>query len=96
MNGKPTKPAHDGSVRTPKSFTQAYESISAKPDMVYRTLAGTPFTAKAGIARKGQHINEQVIIFKQNGKEMARSYSCCWGHRTNCNRTYIDSYSPCV
>jgi hypothetical protein len=25
---------------------------------------------------------------------MARSYQCCWGKQTNCNRTYIDSYTP--
>jgi hypothetical protein len=68
--------------------------IQERPESVYTTAFGTRFTAEARLAKKGQHKGQKVIIFKQNGKEMARAYECCWGHETNCNRTYIDSYSP--
>lgn len=96
MIKRPTKPAHFSSVVNPKTFDQAYQSISSGVIEMYYTNAGTPFTAQAGITQRGRHAEERVIIFRQNGKETARAYECCWGYKTNCNRTYIDSYTPCV
>ena len=96
MPKRPTRPPHFGTVANPKTFVAAYTSIGAVPTTVYHTAAGTPFTADAGTVSRGRHSGNQVIVFKQNGKEMARAYACCWGHITNCNRTYIDSYAPAV
>jgi hypothetical protein len=93
---RPTKNSHSGSVKNPKTFLQAYDAVLQNRGKVYKTNAGTPFTAEARITSKGPHEGEEVIIFKQDAIEMARSYECCWGKQTNCNRTYIDSYTPRV
>ena len=96
MPKRPTKPPHYGTVQNRETFAAAYASILAAPKTVYQTAAGTPFTAHAVTAIRGKHPGAQVIVFKQDGIEMARAYDCCWGHKTNCNRTYIDSYSPVI
>ncbi len=94
MHKRPTRDPHSGSVNNPKTFQQAYEEICNNPGKPFRTKAGTPFECEAKTTSKGPHKGDKVIIFKQNGIEMARSYQCCWGKQTNCNRTYIDSYTP--
>jgi hypothetical protein len=94
MPRRPTKDPHSGSINNPKTFHQAYIAVSQNLEKGYKTKAGTPFTAKARITSKGPHKGDKVIIFEQDGTEMARSYECCWGKLTNCNRTYIDSYTP--
>lgn len=94
MSKRPTKDPHSGSVDNPRTFQQAYEVASHNPGNLYRTKAGTPFKCEAKITSRGPHKGDKVIIFKQDGIEMARSYECCWGKQTNCNRTYIDSYTP--
>lgn len=93
---RPTKPAHCGIVKNSKTFAAAYEAIESAPSALYRTAAATEFTAEARVAKQGRHKGEKVIVFKQSAVEMARAYECCWGHKTNCNRTYIDSYTPVV
>lgn len=93
MPKRPTRDPHSGFVNNPKTFQQAYEEITNNPGRTYRTDAGTLFECEARITSKGPHEGEKLIIFKQAGIEMARAYECCWGKQTNCNRTYIDSYS---
>lgn len=94
---KPTKPAHYGELRNRFTFEEAYEYIMEEPDREYRTTGNqTPFIAVASRAVKGQHKGTKVIIFKTEGKEKARSHPCCWGHLTNCNRTYIDCYTKAI
>lgn len=96
MSARPTLNAHSGIVHNSKSFQQAYDEILHNPNRSYRTKAGTPFTCEARITSRGQHTGERVIVFKQGGVEMARAYACCWGKVTNCNRTYIYSYTPMI
>lgn len=96
MPKRPTKQPHFSAVSNPKDFATAYTDIGVAPVAMYWTAAGTLFTAEAGKVRRGRHKGDDVIVFKQNRKEMARAYSCCWGYKTNCNRTYIDSYTPAV
>ena len=91
--GRPTVVPHFDSVRNPKSFEEAYEFISQNPNRIYYTNLNKEFTAEANITTKGNKQGQKVIIFKRLGTESARSYKCCWGSKTNCNRTYIDSYS---
>ena len=94
MPKRPTKDPHSGLVDNPKTFQQVYGDVSRNSGNQYRTKAGTPFTCEARITSKGPHEGDKVIVFKQNATEMARAYECCWGKLTNCNRTYIDSYTP--
>jgi hypothetical protein len=94
MPSRPTMPPHSGTVTNSKTFATAYRMIQEHSESIYTTAFGTRFTVEARLIQKGHHKRQKVIIFKQDGKEMARAYECCWGHKTNCNRTYIDSYSP--
>lgn len=92
----PTQPAHHSTVQNVNTFPQAIALALAAPGHVYHTTAGTPFTVDAGTVSRGRRKDQEVLVFKQNGKEMARAYMCCWGHITNCNRTYINSYTPLI
>ena len=91
---KPTKPAHYGKINNRLTFSQAFEEVSQNPNRIYKTTGNkTAFLAGAKVTGKGRHKRERVIVFLTAGKEKARSYPCCWGHITNCNRTYIDCYT---
>lgn len=91
---KPTRKADHGIVANKLSFVEAYKMVSENPAKEYRTSGNqAPFIAVASRAIKGKNKGEKVIVFKSEGREMARSYPCCWGHTTNCNRTYIDCYT---
>lgn len=90
---RPTVAPHFGSIENSKTFNQAFDSIQANPKKSYFTDSGKEFTAIARTVIKGGRTGEKVIVFKRYDKESARAYSCCWGARTNCNRTYIDPYS---
>ena len=87
---------HFDLLRNKKTFEEAYASVAEKHGKVYQTAGGRDFTAESAMTSKGPNAGKRVIIFRQSGKEMARAYPCCWGKRTNCNRTYIDSYTPNV
>ena len=94
---RPTRPKHDGTSKPKKDFEAAFDAVrsSAAPGKTYKTASDTPFTARAYICRNGEHKGEKVIVFYSiKGTESARSYSCCWKHEVNCNRTYIDIYVP--
>ena len=93
MNRK-TRDSHYGKVVNLNSFETAFTSLQNSGDRDLTTNSGTPFTARAHVATKGNHKGEDCIVIDQNGVNRAYIYECCWGHVTNCNRTYIDVYSP--
>jgi hypothetical protein len=94
---KSSRPPHYEKIGNRLTFAAAYQHISTNPVAVYRTAGNeTPFIAVVSIAVRGAHRGERVIVFKTGGKERARSYPCRWGHRTNCNRTYIDCYTSVI
>ena len=90
---RPTVEPHYGLVRNSKSFIDAFQAVQENPSKTYSTNSGKEFTAVARMTTKGVKKGEKVIIFYRQGRESARSYSCCWGHQTNCYKTYIDPYS---
>lgn len=93
---KPTRPAHfsNGQKRPRLTFDAAYKLIKENTRQRYFTTGNrSPFKATAQHGVRGRHREQKVIVFRApKGKERARAYRCCWGHRTNCNRTYIDCY----
>jgi hypothetical protein len=92
--GRPNLGRHYGKRNNSMTFGQAYDSVQGNPGRVYKTTGNdTPFTAVAGITTRGQHNGDPVIRFFSEGQERARAYECCWGHKTNCNRTHIDCYT---
>jgi hypothetical protein len=91
--GRPTVEPHFGSIVNPKSFEEAYKYIDQNKNKIYRTNTGKEFTAESRITINGINKGKKVIVFKRFGRESSRSYECCWGARTNCNRTYIDIYT---
>ena len=90
---RPTVEPHFGVVENSKTFEEAFNFLSQNEGLLFRTNSGKEFTAEARITKKGPKKGKRVIVFKQSNKEYARSYSCCWGSKTNCNRTYIDPYT---
>lgn len=91
---KPSRDAHSGHVTNKLTFNQVYTMAQNNPEVEYYTSGNqTPFTVSASIATRGKHKGEPVIIFRSDGSERARAYKCCWGHVTNCGRTYIDCYT---
>jgi hypothetical protein len=90
---RPTKPPHYGLVRTQNSFLITRQNLVLSGLKKFLTKAGTPFTAEAHIDGKGKHKGQQSIVIKRDNKIRAYIYECCWGHVTNCNRTYIDIYT---
>lgn len=83
---------HEGSVNLRHSFGEAYNWLRTNTGIELETSKGKTFTPESSIATKGRHKGEDVIVFKQDGTEYARSYQCCWGHYHNCNRTRIGMY----
>lgn len=94
---KSTRPPHFGECENKLSFFDCYALIATSPSRIFHATGNqTPFFARATVCKKGPHAGKEVIIFLTNGKERARAYACCWGHITNCNRTYIDCYTKAV
>ncbi len=94
---KSTRPPHFGECDNQLSFEGCYELIANDPGKIFHTTGNqTPFSARACMCKKGPHANDKVIIFFTKGTEKARAYSCCWGHITNCNRTYIDCFTKAI
>ncbi len=99
---KPNLGIHFGTISNPKNFDQACIHIKQNPNMTYNTTGNeTPFITEARICRKGPHKGKEVIIFKTKTNknvetEKARSYICCWGHKTNCNKTHIDCFTMAI
>ena len=102
MIKKPNLGIHFGTIANAKSFDQAYAHIQQNPNMTYNTTGNeTPFVAEARTCQKGPHKLEKVIIFKTKTNkdvetEKARSYECCWGHKTNCNKTHLDCFTRAI
>jgi hypothetical protein len=94
---KPNLGVHAGRVNNPLSFDEAYAQALANPNHSYQTTGNqTPFVVTATRAKKGKHPNERVLWFMSHGRRRAPAYECCWGHRTNCNSTYIDCYTEAI
>ncbi len=94
---KPTRPPHYGSITNRISFQEAFDLAQRKPMVEYYTGGNsTPFIVKAAITKTGNHRNQKVLIFLTDKQERARAYECCWGYKTNCNRTYIDCYTASI
>lgn len=90
---KRSRPAHYEQTHPNLSFDNSYRAILQKPGHIYFTTGNKrSFTATSKTAVRGIHAGERVIIFRTDGIERARVYECCWTHRTNCNRTYVDCY----
>ena len=97
MTIKPNLGVHAGTVDNPLTFTDAFDRVSFATETTYSTTGnGTVFTARARLARRGTRVGEPVIVFYSNGKERARAYGCCWGRKTNCNKTHIDTYTRAI
>jgi hypothetical protein len=91
---KPTRERHFERCQNRLSFHDAYEQILNDTDKEYYTSGNsTPFKAVAAVTVSGKHLGEKVIRFFTHGTEKARSYPCCWGHKTNCNRAWIDCFT---
>lgn len=93
---RPTLEPHSDAIDVDLCFSDAYQFVKSNPNKLYTTRSGAEFTAMAGVVSRGIHTGKEVVRFMRNGQESARAYQCCWGHRTNCNRTYIDSYSVAI
>ncbi len=88
---------HQGAINNLLSFNDAYQMLQTHPGSQFATSGNNAsFTAEATTGQKGEHSGERVIIFRSNNVEMARAYECCWGHQTNCNKTYIDCYTQVI
>ena len=94
---KQSRPAHFGECQNRLSFDEAYEFIGRNFDKTFHTTGNqTRFIARAAKCTRGAHAGKAVIIFCTKGTEKARAYACCWGHITNCNRTYIDCFTAAL
>jgi hypothetical protein len=91
--------SHFGSITNLMSFDQAYDYILQNPDKIFYTTGNnTLFISEARKCKKGPNKGNRVIIFKTKtnkdvNTEKARSYKCCWDHKTNCNKTHIDCFT---
>lgn len=94
---RPTRPPHDGTVNNKRTFAAARQNLVNTGLKSLSTAGGTPFTAEAHAPKRGKHRGEDCIKIKGKGNKGEYSvyiYSCCWGHVTNCSRTYIDVFTP--
>lgn len=84
---------HEGTIQMIHLFNEAWSFVKKEEGINLKTeREKTPFRAEAKYTTRGKHKGEKVIIFYQKNEEYARSYPCCWGHRENCNRTWIGMY----
>jgi hypothetical protein len=94
---KPTKEPHYGHSAPPKSFNGVYAGTVGKPKSKtkHKTARNaTPFFVSAQLVTRGPRRGKEVLIFRSvDGVERARTYSCCWKHKTNCIRQWIDCYT---
>jgi hypothetical protein len=94
---KPNLGPHAERANNPLSFDGAHAQVRASPNRTYYTAGNqTPFVVTATGGKKGKHASERVLRFMSDGRERARAYECCWGHRTNCNSTHIDIYTEAI
>lgn len=87
---------HQDAVELHHSFDEAYAWLDRIGSSKLVTETGTSFEAFVSKGQKGEHLDEPVIKFFQDGKEYGRSYGCCWGHYYNCNCTRIGMYCKAV
>ena len=90
----PTRPPHSGNAANSSSFDEAYRLASEDPGRSFETEGlKAAFQVIATKGMRGLHSGKRVLRFMNGRIEKARAYECCWGHQTNCNRTYIHMYS---
>ena len=68
---RPTRPHHDGIVINPNTFAVALQSLIGDGPRNLTTNNGTPFTAEAHIAERGNHIGENCIKITRDGNPRA-------------------------
>jgi hypothetical protein len=93
---KPSKELHHGVSAPPKTFNSVYASAAGKAKRkMYKTAGNaTPFSVSAQFVLHGPRRGQRVLIFRNTeGVERARAYRCCWKHKTNCIRQWIDCYT---
>jgi hypothetical protein len=93
---KPTKEPHHDHAAPPKSFNSVYAGAAGKAKAkTYKTAGNaTPFSVSAQRVIHGPRRGQRVLIFRNvEGVERARAYQCCWKHKTNCIRQWIDCYT---
>ena len=95
-SARPTRPAHDGQIEHTKSFDEVLLVLSNEGPLALHTRAGTPFEAHYHIMQRGERVGQRCIRITRDGAQRAYIYECCWGHVTNCSRTYIDVYSSAL
>ena len=78
---------HDGTVQTKCDFAKVFCFLVTNGKLDLKTSRGKKFTAEATESRE-----RSVVKFRQDGKEYAKAYECCWGHEYNCIRTRIGMY----
>lgn len=87
---------HSGFVELNSVFDEIYNWLLQAEQKDLATEEGTPFSAVAGVVKKGDRKEEGVIKFFQKKdaklKEYGRTHKCCWGKYYNCNRTRIGMY----
>ena len=83
---------HGGVIRPKNRFLDAWTFLNINGETPLETSTGSTFIAKASITNSGPHKGEKTIRFMKNKTEYARSYTCCWGHYYNCNRTRHGMY----
>jgi hypothetical protein len=83
---------HEGEVALQHKFAPMYKWLRSHGEIALTTAAGTHFTTRAEITKRGAHGGEMVIRFFQEGTEYSRAYECCWGHYYNCYRQRIGMY----
>ncbi len=100
MPGRKTIGPHQGQIRNPRTFQDAWNHCNANPNAVYQTNAGMDFSAKAGVSSKGPRLGQKFIAFStQRSPEAARAYECCWGFESNCYQPtsqHIHPFTPCI
>ena len=87
---------HQDTVELHHPFEEAYIWLDRMGSSILTTGTGTRFEVFATKGQKGEHLDEPVIKFFQDGKEFGRAYACCWGHYYNCNCTRIGMYCKAV
>jgi hypothetical protein len=87
---------HEAKKALMHDFTVIWERLRAANDQSFQTPRGNSFEAFATTVTDGSYPGDRVIIITEDSKEIARIYSCCWGHTTNCYETPIGDYSDAL
>jgi len=87
---------HQGDQIRRHTFEEAWQRLADVGGGELTTSAGTVFSARATITKRGPRQGNPVIRFFREGRESARSYDCCWEHYYNCYGTRVGMYASAV